>query len=115
MYIDGGDVCPRRSRARAKYRVNCAESHLQCGWLSFSCSLARTSHITNVHSLFEIYSSSCTLQQSTQLGVMTSDGSFVGTSWACAKPAILHMGSLHEFAVVMPKLEAASFSMDSKM
>ena len=29
MYMDGGDVCPRR-RARAKYRINCAESHLQC-------------------------------------------------------------------------------------
>ena len=59
----------------------------------FCCSLTRTSHVTNVPTLFETYNSSCTLQQSTQLGVMACDGSFsfVNNSQAGAKPAILHL------------------------
>ena len=54
-----------------------------------------TRAVTNVHTLFEIYSSSSTLQQSTQLGVVARDGSFcfVNNSQAGAKP-MLHMGSL---------------------
>ena len=59
-----------------------------------------TRAVTNVHSLFEIYSSSCTLQQSTQLGVMACDGSFsfVNNSLAATKPAILHMQLLWQIA-----------------